>query len=186
MIDVMHDDDVRIPGGPDAGVVPGLYWGVRESFVRYVLMNPDGGVYGDDGLETDGEATFRFPLRHASRDGGRWRIEFGGELHFVAHEGLLAVRIAHPVVELGAGEGTLSVAAGEGREAIAVVRPAEPALIEGGWLVFPPLATELTAAGVALFGDVYTDGEPLDPLRIALPAGAREKVIATTAPQGAS
>ncbi|WP_203137587.1 HtaA domain-containing protein [Microbacterium sp. JZ31] len=182
----MRDDDVRDPGSPDAGVVAGLYWGVRDSFVRYVLMNPDGGVYGDDGVETDGDATFRFPLRRASHSGGRWRIEFGGELSFVAHAGLLAVRISRPVVEIGRDQGALSVSFGEERAIIARLAPAEAALIDGGWVVFPPLPAELTAAGVGLFGDVYSAGEPLDPLRIALPADVPGAIGAARAAGGAA
>lgn len=167
----MRDDAGPGPTPADGGVIPGLYWGVRESFVRYVLGNPDGRVHGDDGVETDGEGTFRFPLGSAERHGDDWRLVFRGEVAFSAHGGLLAVRIAQPILELRAGDGTLSVRRGGERVVIARVRPAPP-VPEGAWLVFPPLPAALTAEGVALFGDVYAEGDALDPLRIALLTGA--------------
>jgi len=160
----------RIPA--DGGVVPGLYWGVRGSFVRYVLGNPDGQLYGDDGVETDGEGTFRFPLSSVEHEGEDWLLSFRGEVAFAAHGGLLAVRIAQPILELRGGDGTLSVRRGAEYVVIARVRAAQPVAVDDAWLVFPPLPAALTAEGVSLFGDVYAEGDGLDPLRIALPASS--------------
>lgn len=171
----MSDDAGPGPTPADGDVVPGLYWGVRESFVRYVLGNPDGQLYGDDGVETDGEGTFRFPLISADRDGADWRLAFRGEVAFVAHGGLLGVRIAQPALELRGGDGALSVRRDEERVVIARVRAAQPVPVGDAWLVFPPLPAALTAEGVALFGDVYAAGDALDPLRIALPAPHGER-----------
>lgn len=169
MVDVGQDAAGSTPGGAD--VVPGLYWTVRESFVRYVLGNPDGQMWGDDGLETDGEGTFRFPLTSATRTADGWRIEFSGDLRFSAHGGMLTVGIVHPVLELGAEGGVLTVEAGDGtRRPLVAVEAAEPVPIDGGFIVFPPLPTTLAADAVAMFGESYPAGSRFDPLRIAIPA----------------
>ncbi len=171
MINVMADNgndaDAR---GPE--VVPGLYWAVRESFVGYVSGNPDGQVFGDLGVETDGEGTFRFPLESARRIEGGWRIRFQGVVRFVAHGGMLDVTLASPVVVLDASGGSLAVASEDRDLRILEVSPADPVDVEGGWLVFPPLATALTSHGATVFGDVYAAGTPFAPLQIALPADA--------------
>ncbi|KAA9149989.1 hypothetical protein F6B41_23090 [Microbacterium lushaniae] len=172
MVDV-SDAEVTGPAAVDAsGVVPGLYWGVRDSFLRYVLGNPDGQLYGDDGVETDGDGMFRFPLRTLERTGASWRIAFGGEVRFSAHFGMLDVALRHPVVELHETGGLLSVEGAGGTRPIVRVERAEPVLVDGSWLVFPPLSTTLTPEGVAVFGDVYAAGTPFDDIRIALPADA--------------
>jgi len=150
----------------DSGV--GLYWGVRESFVRYVAAGAEGQIYGDDGVETDGRGTFRFPLREAQRDASGWRIDLAGELRFIAHFGALDVAIVRPRLEL-ADRGLLSFERGDRRrEVIATVTTATPHEVGGRW-VWPPLEARLTAAGSAVFGDVYGEGAPLDPLRLAIP-----------------
>lgn len=170
MIGVMSDEASGIPR--ESGVVPGLYWGVRESFIAYVSGNPDGQVYGDGGVETDGEGTFRFPLASATHEGGSWRIAFEGVVRFIAHGGMLDVMLAEPVLELDGASGALIVTHGEQERRILDVEPAAPVEIEGGWLVFPPLAATLTADGSTLFGGVYPAGEAFDPLQVAIPADA--------------
>ena len=174
MVDVSESEsECAEPAGalqPD--VVPGLYWGVRDSFVQYVLGNPDGGMHGDDGLETDGEGMFRFPVLTADHAGSTWRMSFAGDLRFTAHLGMLNVGLIRPVVELGVGVGTLSIEGPDGtRVTILELDAAEPVTIDDEWLVFPPIATRLTEHGVAVFGDVYPAGTSFDDVRIALPAG---------------
>ncbi|WP_261166438.1 PaaX family transcriptional regulator C-terminal domain-containing protein [Microbacterium sp. Marseille-Q6965] len=140
----MRDDAERPAAPADAAVVPGLYWGIRESFVRYVLANPDGEMFGADGVETDGDGTFRFPLHAVARGDDGWSIEFAGEVVFTAHGGMLGVRIARPALDLRGDGGTLSVSRGEERVTIARVRAARPVAVSGAWLVFPPLSAEPT------------------------------------------
>lgn len=171
MIDVMDDSGDRAAlRGPE--MVSGLYWAVRESFVGYVAGTPDGQVFGDDGAETDGQGTFRFPLVATEHHGARWRIRFEGTVRFLAHGGMLNVTLASPVLDLDAEKGSLYVAVGDREVAILDVTPAAPVEVDGGWRVFPPLAAQLTPAGSALFGDVYAAGEPFAPLQVALPADA--------------
>ncbi|MCK6066059.1 MULTISPECIES: HtaA domain-containing protein [Microbacterium] len=173
MVDVSGTEVTGPPPADASGVVPGLYWGVRDSFLRYVLGNPDGQLYGDDGVETDGDGMFRFPLRTLERSGPSWRIGFGGEVRFAAHFGMLDVALRHPVVELDESGGLLSVDGPNGAS-LPIVRLewAAPVLIEGRWVVFPPLSTTLTEEGVAVFGDVYAAGTAFDDIRVALPADA--------------
>lgn len=178
MIVVMESDADAASDGTGSMLAPGLYWGVRASFVDYVVGNPDGEVYGDDGVETDGTGVFRFPLRSAQRDGDSWRLDFAGDLRFRAHFGALDVTLARPRVELEGSAGTLSVAVGDAHVPIARVRARPPAEIGGSWLVFPPLPVLLTAEGVALFGDAYAVAEEFDSLRIAIP------LLSVTTPAG--
>jgi hypothetical protein len=170
MIDVSGSDAETAESGE---VAHGMYWGVRDSFVQYVRGNPDGQLFGEDGVETDGEGMFRFPLRRAERSDRGWRLGFGGQVRFTAHFGMLDVALTRPSVELGPDGGTLRVCDRHGADiVIATLDPVDPVDLEGGWLVFPPIRTCLTAHGVAVFGDVYPEGTEFDALRIAVPASA--------------
>ncbi len=169
MINVMGDTGVDAEMRPP-GVVTGLYWAVRESFVGYVAGSPDGQVFGDGGVETDGEGTFRFPLASETHAKGRLHLRFEGIVRFIAHGGMLDVMLGSPEITLGDEVGSLVVTHGSSELRILDVTPAEPVELEGGWRVFPPLMTTLTAAGSSLFGDVYEAGEPFAPIQIALPA----------------
>jgi len=161
MIDVMESGD------QNGEMLPGLYWGVRASFVDYVAGSADGDIYGDDGVETDGSGTFRFPVRDAQRTASGWTIDFDGELRFLAHFGALNVGIVRPRVVLDE-ESDLSVEQANGvRIRIARVQSREPQRLDE-WLVWPPLDAVLTAEGSAIFGDVYGENAALDRLRIAI------------------
>lgn len=169
MINVMGDSGGNAETRPH-GIVTGLYWAVRESFVGYIAGSPDGRVFGEGGVETDGEGTFRFPLASTTHTTDGWRIRFDGVVRFIAHGGMLDVMLGTPQLSLADTRGSLVVTHGSSELRILDVTPAVPVQLAGGWRVFPPLTTTLTAEGSILFGDVYEAGEPFAPLQIALPA----------------
>ncbi|MGM7699114.1 HtaA domain-containing protein [Microbacterium sp. A84] len=156
---------------PTATLVDGLYWGVRGSFVEYILNGGDGLIHADGGVDTDGQGVFRFPVEAVQRDAAGWVLSFGGQLRFMAHFGALDVDLSRPRIELGA-TGQLIVDSHGAETVLARVEPAEPIEVDG-WLVWPPLTTRLTLAGSVLFGGVYSEGDDLDVLRIAVVAPSR-------------
>lgn len=166
MIGSMIPDDAGHPlqVAPPAS---GLHWRIKDSFVRYVLSGSTGAYAVTDGAEDDGDGNFYFPLASAEQDvDGVWRIAFEGDVRFSGHMGALFVRIAEVVVTIGPDGGELTIAGGGGgRIRIARLGGAEPHSLADA-AVWPELKPALTADGVALFGDVYSIGEPLDPLRI--------------------
>ncbi len=174
MIDVMTgpsdtptaDPSDTPPAAPTGGLVAGLYWGVRSSFVDYIAASPDGTISGDDGVESDGQGQFRFPLGDTDVDGV---AVFRGALRFTAHFGALDVELARPRVDLASGSLIVEV---RGRPCeVAALTPTTPVTV-GEWVVWPPIPATLTAAGAAVFGDVYAPGEALDELRLAVPRAA--------------
>lgn len=152
-------------------IEPGIYWGVYESFISYIMGNPDGQIYGDDGIETDGRGQFRFPVDSFSCTADEWRIGSQGVLQFVAHMGMLNIAVARPELILTRSEGVLTIDGGKrGRVPLATVASRPPSLLEDKWLVFPPLSVTLTDEGAELFGGSYETQTEFDPVRIVLRA----------------
>lgn len=151
------------------GIEPGLYWGVRESFLSYIVANPDGQIYGENGVETDGQGTFRFPIIDFQPTATNWTLSCNGLLQFVAHMGMLNFAISRPRLALTTEGGLLSIDSGNGeRRGVVCVESLPPTVMESEWLVFPPLKTFLTPEGAALFGDSYEPGTEFDPINLLL------------------
>lgn len=179
MLDVMHSISDTQSRAPEERLVAGLYWGVRESFVSYVISSPDGQMFGDEGVESDGQGMFRFPARQPATNPraqipnltGPWSIDFTGSLRFIAHFGALDVTLSGLRAELAtSGQGSLSISDSKGnRHEIARLLSAPPVAVES-WIVWPPVDAALTEYGSELLGGVYGEGAALDPLRIVISA----------------
>lgn len=144
-----------------------LTWPVRLTFLRYISTLPDGQAVLDRGARVTPGLGIVFPLDRAdvdaaSGDGSAW---FTGEVHFVGHHGLLDIRLADPCVHVAGGVGSLAVATGRGHRQLATCTVTSEPDTAGRWSATD---VRLTEWGAGVFGDVYADGEPLDPFTAVL------------------
>lgn len=164
---------------PDApGLVHGLRWGIKGSFVDYVRRMPDGrgsvgnGAHpvgtGDLFYEFDEDASNLAP----DQEPAVWA--FRGDVRFSGHFGMLFVRVANPRLEVRGATAVLTIedpGAREGAARVPLVTATLQHVTTGdGTQVWGSDDVALTAAGVALFNDVYAEGEPFEPLVVQLPA----------------
>ena len=168
---------MQADGQKAGGQAFGLLWGIKSSFVEYVRRMPDGqGAVGAGARHLDTGILFP-PLRGARRttpDNVDERIwEFGGDVRFSGHFGMLFVRIAFPTIAVRDGVGQLSIAnpyTTEGGERLIL---ADVALHEqpapSGLLIWSSAEVRMNAEAGQLFNDVYQVGEPFDPLTLVLP-----------------
>lgn len=146
-----------------------MYWGVRESFVKYVLCSPDGQIFGDDGIETNGEGIFRFPVETDICSDTHWVIQCEGVAQFVAHMGMLNLAISRPRLSVGPGGGELAVDGPSGqRIVIADVEAKPPRYVSPGFVIFPRLRAALTEVGAEHFGGSYEPGSELSDVSVLL------------------
>ena len=150
----------------------GLSWTLRTSFLQYIASMPDGrGVLARGAVETAGHGiTFPPASAHFDRTSGDGTIRFGGEVTFSGHFGMLNMRIADPWIDTADGSGTLFVAARSGDEegsAPFATFAFDYATTDATYL-WRARDVRLLAHGSALFGDVYPEGEQLDPFVAAL------------------
>lgn len=157
----MSDDNQRIAV---------LIWGVKESFRRYVEAT-GGVIEASDGAERGADGAFRFAatpdssLRLAATGGGGTGI-FRGEVRFEAHGGMLSVRLADPILEVGPTGAVLSMIdrqAGDLRVEIARL-DLTAATTNGEDGIALPAA--LTSGGSQVLGDHYPPTTALDPVRL--------------------
>lgn len=148
----------------------GLVWGVRESFVEYILSMPDGRIIlGGNCAPTD-TGKFAFPYL-GRRNSGREtiRLQFGGSVEFFAHFGMLSVTFSNPMLELAAEGSTVSVES-DGRSVLIASVELPEMTHYGGMAIWNEAGVSLTDHGSALFGGTYPPGTPLDPLSLRIPA----------------
>lgn len=145
-----------------------LRWAVLESFLRYVTVIARGSV-SVDGVETDDEGRFVFPLRAMVRKDDEWHLSFGGSVRFTAHQGFLDVLIAAPEVIIGSASGGLAThTTDEDAPLRHLVEfgPVKPETRNG--IVWQSVPTRLVSSAEQHFGDVYTAGHEMAPLSITL------------------
>lgn len=152
-----------------------LRWAIKQSFVGYVSRMPDGRAYVSGGAGVTELYEFVFPLEengdHTTGDGRTFA--FGGHVTFTGHFGMLWVQIKEPRITVGAQEAELTVADPEskdgGRLRLATLGLTGP-VADHGTQRWEAADVRLTPDGVALFGDVYQPGEPMEPLTLTVPA----------------
>jgi hypothetical protein len=156
-------------------LVHGLRWGLKKSFLDYVFRMPDGQGSVGEGAVPVGDGDLFFEHDAGNSTGEVWA--FRGDVRFSGHFGMLFVRVAHPRLELDGTRAILSIEDPESR-ADAPRIPLVTATLQQvsgdeKTAVWGSDDVALTAEGVALFNDVYSAGEPFEPLIIQLPAGTR-------------
>lgn len=139
-----------------------LTWPIRRSVLDYIasvrgraLLTGGAGVRMNEGIT--------FPVRSATRAGDTVRVSCGGSVRFVAHGGLLDVKIADPHVEISGDTGAVTVEVGGGRQPLAVCGFAGAGPSGDAWLA---AEVRLTEPGAAMFGGVYRADDLLDPFHV--------------------
>ncbi|MET0829775.1 MAG: HtaA domain-containing protein [Microbacterium sp.] len=141
-----------------------LLWGVKASFLGYVSRSGGSVALTAPAVYRDG--VFGFPRTDSDEIEGT--LSFAGGVRFVAHGGLLDVRLDSPSVTVG-DTASISVVAsiGEGpkRLVIADLHASKASFAEGQlvWLA------KLSATGALLFESTYPEGTELDPVLILGP-----------------
>lgn len=172
----MTGGERRISGAGETQRVAtdGLVWGIRESFVGYVLGSKGSiAVTGEVGALGDA-GPFHFPVADVSgfdAATGRGIVAFTGSVRFTAHFGMLVVELGDPVLEFG-DEVVLTVRDGAGaRRRLAVGEGVAPTTAEVlgvpvlGWDSIP---TVLDPESAGLFNDVYPAGSEMDELHVRI------------------
>lgn len=158
---------------PAPGHGPGLRWGVRTSFLRYVANLHDGRASVSDGasMTLDDPQLVVFPLDPELTTAEV--LAFRGDLRLAGHGGLLFLRLAQPRLELGVDEepATLTVADpmtedGSGPR-LALVRLTLTRVADG----WSGTDVRITEEGTSLFNQMYPAGEAFDPLHVTGVAG---------------
>lgn len=130
-----------------------LIWPIRRSFVNYVRGN--GGTVTLKGGTAESDEGFVFPGIPGDPHA------FTGSVRFVAHGGMLDVRLGDPAFLLDGEAATLRVTTDEAGAGATIARVVG---VEGSDLAGAELL--LTVEGSRLLGDVYQPGSRLDGFRI--------------------
>jgi len=145
----------------------GLRWGLKSSFVAYLLGLEDGTVTASDGAVFGTDRILVFPLADDSgfdAGTGRGVLAFAGTVAFLGHAGLLDVRLADLRLEC-AGSSVLTVAVGGSRLTLATLDLGASAGDRDA-LHWTDAPARLTREGSSLLNDVYRPGETLDPVSV--------------------
>lgn len=153
----------------------GLTWGIKASFLSYLMRLPDKKAYvGAGATYTDGR--FHFPLASDSDydiAANVGTLRFAGDVRFVGHFGMLYVMIANPWLEVDGRRGTLTIADPDLHPDVTrrlplveldLAAPVEAA----GHREWTGISTALCSEATPLFSDTYAPGEPFDPLDVVV------------------
>jgi hypothetical protein len=156
----------------------GFAWSVKDSFLRYIRSMPDGAIHWGDGASVTSDGQFYFPLTSVTRTTEGLDLQFGGEVRFLAHRGLLAVTLESPVIRVTRTTATLLNGVEGGRDELCEINlPAQTH--DDDVLMWLDAPVTLTAAGSELFAGTYALHEVMAPMTIRIPL-ARD----TTSPAG--
>lgn len=149
----------------------GLSWGVLGRFTDYV-RGSGGTITASGGALVDETGMPSWPLTDATGfGGGTGVLRFAGTVRFAAHFGALDLPLADPVLAVTGARGDLRLTTHGDSLVLAEFAWAEVPGRDGVRLWVGSEVT-LAAAAVPLFGGSYPAAMPLDPLIVALSAGA--------------
>lgn len=151
-----------------------LHWPIKRSFIRYVARMQDGEILGGHGVRLLDASTFIFA---SEPDDAPGVLAFRGEVRLQAHGGALAVRIAHPRVDLSGERAALTVAnpEGAGPQVRLVTFVASSSSGESGWTRWTGTDVRLAVEALPLFGGYYGEDEPFDDLMIVTTTTGAER-----------
>ncbi|WP_164737384.1 HtaA domain-containing protein [Georgenia sp. SYP-B2076] len=169
------------PAGDDSLPGPGLTWGLKRSFIRYISRLPDGGHRETDGASLTHGSFFTFePADGSTYDPstGTGVLKFRGDVRLTGHHNMLFVMIADPWIALDGGAGVLSVIDSrhwpdrDRRIPLATLTLGAPA-VSGAGYVWGETPAYLSEEGQAVFNEQYAAGEELDPVFVVYPTRQR-------------
>lgn len=166
--------------GHAGDLLHGMRWGIKESFVEYVRRMPDGrGSVSSGAIPVGtGDLFYEYDTQASgAATDGRTIWAFRGDVQFTGHFGMLFVRVARPHLELSDGTALLTIEDPQGREGAPRIRlvtaTLEHVATREGTEVWRSDDVALTAEGVALFNNVYAEGERFERIVVQIPQRAR-------------
>lgn len=151
-----------------ATMATGLIWGIKDSFLAYLGRMPDLRSSVTDGAMVTPAGGYYFPFLSGDRydaAAGQGELEFGGDVRFSGHHGMLFVRLAEPWVSFDGDRATLSVVTSATTGRVSLLDLAAGAWSEHyGARAWPNVPTTLRPEGLELFNEVYPAGEPFAPV----------------------
>ncbi|TFC70953.1 hypothetical protein E3O45_15475 [Cryobacterium sp. TMS1-20-1] len=166
------------PGAGDDRVLTGMVWGVKASFLGYLLRMPGSRqktCFGAGELDT-GE--FYFSLEDDSsfdRLTMTGLLKFRGLVELRAHGGMLNVQLINPWLDISVRQTVLSVIdraqpvdSDDRVELVTVAMPAPTT--DGETVMWSAAETYLVDTAVPIFNDVYRPREPFDPITVRIMA----------------
>ncbi|WP_033106732.1 HtaA domain-containing protein [Microbacterium profundi] len=157
----------------------GFAWSVKDSFLRYIRSMPDGVIRWGGGASVTNDGQFYFPLISVARTPEGVDLQFGGEVRFVAHRGLLAVTLSSPLIRVVRTTATLiNGVDGAHDELCEIDLPAQTH--DDDVLMWLEAPSALTPAGSELFAGSYAVNEVMAPVTIRIPLGPGASFPTTT------
>lgn len=156
---------------PDQLPPLGLTWGIKRSFIAYIMDLPDGTVSATDGATVVESSLFCFSPEESDYDValGTGVLRFRGDVRLAGHHGMLFVRLLDPWIAFTGGRGVLSISTGgnggQGRTAVGFVHASAPRKIDGS-LVWADVDVVISPEGAELFDGQYAAQQSMDPLFI--------------------
>lgn len=159
-----------------------LDWGVKKSFRDYVTGPVAGGKAEVSGGARQSGDGYRFPKGHGSYDTGTAALDaaFDGAVRFTGHEGQLDLKLSDLKVKANGTSGTLyadvsakerssgKVVATDDMPLAKLKLPADALKARSGVVSVSAAPATLTAQGAKAFGDMYKEGQDLDPVSVTV------------------
>ncbi|MBT2523485.1 HtaA domain-containing protein [Arthrobacter sp. ISL-28] len=146
---------------------PGLSWGIKTSFLKYVF-EAAGGAHFASGMSQTEDGRYFWPLTATTVLGDTVVAEFSGSLRIIGHGGSLDLELTGLRLTITEAEGgTLSaidLEAGGSRFVLARLRTPHPAAVTPG--IREVFETSLDEEGKFFFNDNYPVGTHLEPLTV--------------------
>ncbi|WP_372968399.1 HtaA domain-containing protein [Microbacterium sp.] len=163
----------------DARADLGFAWSVKDSFLQYIRSMPDGSIRWGEGASVTRDGQFYFPLTSVSRTPAGLDLQFGGEVRFIAHRGLLAVTLGSPLIRVTRDTAILINGIDGARDELCQIDlPAQTH--DDDVLMWLDAPANLTAAGSEMFAGTYAVNEVMAPVTIRIPLGQDAPVPAGT------
>jgi hypothetical protein len=134
-----------------------LRWGIKDSFVKYVVGQPDGVITVHGGATRTDDGNFVF----MGTPDDPWR--FQGTVRFTAHGGFLDIVVANPKIDVIGDTWRLTVEEASGGSGTAIGRFVhEGVSLEDYRAGSASPSLHLTTLGSQILGGVYPAGTELD------------------------
>lgn len=155
--------------GPELPGNSGLSWGLRASFVEYVVGS-GGTIVATDGAVASPAGLGSWLLADASgfdAERSEGMLQFSGQLRYSAHFGALDVVVREPRIDIHDGVGTLSASTDAGPMSFASFRTRQVGAASG-YRAWVGEDGALSAEATVLFGGSYGAGAAMDPFIVVL------------------
>lgn len=170
----METTPTQTTAAPSPGqLASGLIWGIKGSFLSYLMRMPDLKSSVTKAAVTSGGGFF-FPLSSQHEydpSTGQGTLKFEGDVRFSGHHGMLFVMFANPWVTFEDDRATLCFADPASHPALDQRLPMADLSMRGwsehlGARAWPGTPAVLREDALEFFNGVYPAGEPMEPVDI--------------------